>query len=267
MTLWLVEVRRALRRRIVWVLLALAVLGCVVAGVIAFSTSAGKSLAELRLDDEHPAILEEWWVDDGGILVLGALLLPLGGLIGGASVAGAEWKAGTIVTVLTWEPRRVRVHAARTAAAAVCAAVLAFALQLVLEAALLPAVLVNGTTAGVDGGWFVSVAGLMARISLVTALAAAVGVGLATLGRNTAAALAVAWGWMVIGENAIRAYKPSLGEHLLGNNAGAVLTWDTISGADFRRGPGAALATLVLYAAVVVAVAAWRFHRQDVVGA
>jgi hypothetical protein len=266
MNLFLVEVRRALHRRIVWVLLAVAVLGAVVAGVIAFADSAGKTIAELRANEEHPALMATWWSAEtrDGILVLGAVLLPLGALIGGASFAGAEWKAGTIVTVLTWEPRRLRLQAARTAAAAACAAVLAFLLLLVLEAALLPAVLAHGSTDGVDGAWVVSVLGLMARISLVTGLAAAVGVALATVGRNTAAALALAWGWMVIGENAIRAYKPGLGRYLLGDNAGAVLTWDVSGGADFRRGPGTALATLVVYAVLIAAVAAWRFERQDV---
>ncbi len=54
MNLLRVEMRRALRRRAVRVLIALALLGCTVAGLVAFLGSRGKTVTELRLDEEAP---------------------------------------------------------------------------------------------------------------------------------------------------------------------------------------------------------------------
>src|SRR4029079_9965827 len=110
----------------------------------------------------------------------------LGGFFGGASVAGAEWRAGTITTVLTWEPRRVRLHLTRTAACAILAALISLVLQSVFLAAFLPSVFAHGSTAGVDAAWVSSLVIAMLRSSLLTAMAAMLGVALATLGRNTA---------------------------------------------------------------------------------
>lgn len=90
-----VEMRRALHRRLVYVLVGLGVLGSTVAGVIAFVTSTGRSLAELRADGGHPAVMTDWWAagGEGGVLLMAAIPLLVGGLLGGASVAGAEWRA------------------------------------------------------------------------------------------------------------------------------------------------------------------------------
>ena len=124
MNLLVVEMRRALHRRVVRVLIVLALIGCATVGVIAFTTSVGKSIAELQVDgNTHPAVMRDWWVagSGDGVLAIASFMLVLGGLFGGASVAGAEWRAGTVTTLLTWEPRRVRVHLSRTAACAILA--------------------------------------------------------------------------------------------------------------------------------------------------
>ena len=68
-------------------------------------------------------MLADWWVaarSDGTVLIAAVFLL-LGGVFAGAAVAGAEWRAGTITTVLTWEPRRVRLNLTRTAACGILA--------------------------------------------------------------------------------------------------------------------------------------------------
>ena len=81
MNLLMVEMRRALRRRVVRVLILLALVGCVVAGVIAFVGSSGKSVAELRFGrDLHPAVLTDWWVpsqSDGAVLI--SAIVPAAG--------------------------------------------------------------------------------------------------------------------------------------------------------------------------------------------
>ncbi len=110
MNLFMMEIHRSLTRRAVRVLIAVAVFGCLVAGVIAMIGSNGKTLDQLRFEGEgHPAVMTDWW-DAGtndGFLAIGTFLLLMGGLFGGATVAGAEWRAGTVTTLLTWEPRRI----------------------------------------------------------------------------------------------------------------------------------------------------------------
>ena len=270
MNLLLVEMRRALHRRVVHVLLLLALLACVLAGIIAFTDSIDKTVVELQYEGQtHPAVLRDWWVSGNadGALIIPFFFLVLGGFFGGASVAGAEWRAGTVGTVLTWEPRRVRVHLSRTAACAILAAFFAFLVQAVFLASLLPAVLANGTTAGVDGSWWVALVGAMLRASALTAIAATLGVALATLGRNTAFAVVAVFMWVAVLEGVVRGLKPGLAGYLWGENIGTVMPWAQLQDASFERGPFLALVTLVTYSASITAIATWVFRRRDIASA
>ncbi len=267
MNLLVVEMRRALHRRVVRVLILMALIGCAAVGVIAFVDSAGKSLAELQVNgNHHPAVMRDWWIAGGGdgALSVSSFFLLMGGLVGGASVAGAEWRAGTVTTMLTWEPRRVRAHLSRTAACGILAAVIAFALQTVFLASLLPAALLNGSTANLDSHWWISLVAAMLRTSLLTAIGAVLGVALATLGRNTAFALAAVFGWIAILEGVIRGLKPGLARFLWGENMTLILTWAQLDNVSFRRGPLVALITIALYVSLIVAAATLVFRRRDV---
>jgi hypothetical protein len=227
----------------------------------------GSSIAELQAKGEHhPAVMRDWWIAGGGdgALPIGSFFLLLGGLIGGATVAGAEWRAGTITTLLTWEPRRVRMHLSRTAACALLAFAISFVLQIVFLASFLPATLANGSTANVDAAWWVSLVAAMARTSLLTAIGASLGVALATLGRNTAFALVATFAWITIIEGMIRGLKPGLARFLWGENMTLVLTWAQLENVSFRRGPLLALVTVTLYVSVIVAAATFVFRRRDV---
>lgn len=270
MNLLAVEMRRAMRRRVVRVLILLALLGCVFAGVIAFTGSSGKTLAELHARNHtHPAVLTDWWVStrsDGAVL-MATLFLLLGALFAGAAVAGAEWRAGTITTVLTWEPRRIRLNLARTAACGIVAFAVALALQVIFLAAFVPAVLANGTTAGADTGWWTSLALVIARTALLTSIAAMLAVALATLGRNTAFAFAAVFAWMAVIENLIRGLRPGWAQYLWGENIGTVVPWKQMKGVDFTRGPLLALGTIVLYTTVIIVAATITFQRRDIAGA
>src|SRR5207248_5209971 len=63
LNLWKVEVRRALHRRVVWVLIAVALAGIAILGVIAFATSSDLNAALTHAKgDHHPAIMADWWV-------------------------------------------------------------------------------------------------------------------------------------------------------------------------------------------------------------
>lgn len=269
MNLLLVEMRRALRRRLVWVLVVLAALGSAVAGVIAFFDSADLDLQQLRLAGEtHPAVMAHWWVagTGDGILSIAALALTLGGLVGGASVVGAEWKAGTVTTVLTWEPRRGRLHASRTAAAGALAFAIALALQVVFLAAFLPAVLVHGTTEGVDGAWLAALAAAVTRIAFLTACTAIVGTALASIGRSTAFAIVVAWIWLALAEGLVRGLKPGWSRMLMGDSITTVLTWSPLDAEHQVVGPSTALLIVVAYVAALFGAGTLSFTRRDVAG-
>lgn len=270
MTLTRIEMRRALHRRAVRVLVAIALLGCALAGVVTFVGSHGKSLAELRLDDEgSPALVSDWWIasTNEGFLSVAMFFLILGGFLGGATVAGAEWRAGTVTTLLTWEPRRYRVLAARCASSAVLAFAISFGLQILFLASFLPAVAAHGSTAG-SGGWFwFHLAVAMVRTSAITAAAAVLAVSLATLARNTAFAVIAVFVWMTLVEGLIRGLRPSAGPWLWGENVATVMTWGQLPDSDFERGPLLALATLVVYCATVMAASAVAFRHRDIAAA
>jgi hypothetical protein len=213
----------------------------------------------------HPAVLRDWWTPGGdGVLTVASFFLVLGGVIGGATVAGAEWRSGTVTTMLTWEPRRARLHLARTMGCATLACAISFGLQVVFVASLLPATLVNGSTANAEASWWISLVAAMFRTSLLAAAGAMLGVALATLGRNTAFALAFAFGWVAAVEGVIRQLQPRLARFLWGENMTLVLSWGRLDNVTFRRGPLVALVTVTLYVSVIVAAATYVFRVRDV---
>lgn len=270
MRLLRIEMRRALHRRAVRVLIAIAVFGCAMAGVIAFVGSSGKSVGELRFDDEgHPAIMTDWWIAEAneGFLIIAVFFLLMGGLIGGATVAGGEWRYGTVTTLLTWEPRRARLHAARSASAAILAFVISFGLQVLFLSSFLPAVFAHGTTEGVDGSFWTGLVVAMSRSAALTAGAALLAIALATLARNTAFAVITVFAWMVVVENLIRGLRPSLAPWLWGENLGTVMTWSQLPDVEFTRGPLVALLTLLAYGGAVVAAGTISFQRRDIAAA
>ncbi|MGZ8763957.1 MAG: hypothetical protein ACXW2Y_11600 [Acidimicrobiia bacterium] len=269
MNLLMVEMRRALHRRVVWVLILLALGGCAFAGVVGFLSSSGKTIAELHTNNAtHPAVLTDWWggADGDSAVTIATTFLLLGGFFAGAAVAGAEWRAGTITTVLTWEPRRVRLTLTRTAACGIVAFVISFALQVVFLASFLPAVFANGTSAGADADWWMALGLAIARSSLLTAVAAVLAVALATLGRNTAFALATVFAWIVVIEGVIRGVRPGWAQYLWGENLATIISWGQLDTETFSRGPLLALFTVIAYTALLIVAATITFQRRDIAG-
>lgn len=263
------EMRRALHRRLVWVLIAIAFAGIALLGVIAFFDSAGKSVAEMTGEGTHPAVMAGWWVAGGGdgILLIGAFPLFIGGLLGGASVAGAEWRAGTVTTLLTWEPRRVRVHLARAASSFILATLIAIALEALFLAAALPAVFAHGTTAGIDGDWWAGLVSAVLRIAVLTGATAVLGNALATLGRSTGFAFGLAFAWIAVAEQLIRGLKPSVLNWLLVENIATFVTWAPLDGVKGAPSVSGSTLTLAAYFAALAALATVAFTRRDVGGA
>ena len=254
------EARRDLSRWAIRFLICLALLATAVLGIGLYLASG----------PDEPVDLVDLWPKDGqdGFLLVAAFFLLLGGFFGGATVMGAEWRANTMATLLTWEPRRTRVAVVKIAVAAGLAFVIAVLLQIVFSLALLPTILHVGSTAGTDATFWWGVAGGMARIGTVTALAAALGAALTLLGRNTALTLGLLFGYIAVAEPILRGVKPRWSNWFLGENISRFMTAHPLQTTEFytRSTVGSAL-TLVAYAVVLTAIAVWTFRRRDLTGA
>ena len=247
-----IEIERCLRRRVVWALLAIAVAGIAVLGVIAFLTV------------DAPTMTEWWRGKDDSILLTGAIFLLLGGVIGGAAVAGGEWRTGSMATVLTWEPRRARLLASRLGAMAIAAFVIAVGLQGLLLLATLPAMLGHGSTAGADGAFAAGVALAMLRIAAVTAVATCLGASIASVSKNTTVAVVAVWAWVGVVESILRGAKPGWTRWLLVTNVAKAVSWTDLGEAS---GPSPLRGSVLLaaYGAILAAVAILHFRRVDAI--
>jgi len=182
----------------------------------------------------------------------------------GASSIGAEWQARSITTLLTWEPRRVRVMAAKVVAAVIVAWVFSLVTWVLLSAALLPAVFVHGTTAGTGASWLASTVAVVLRGELMIAVATSVGFAVASIGRNTAAALGVGFAYFLVIENVVGNFLAGFRRWLLLGNA-IVLISGKDSGGDVA-GRSVLVAGLYLTAVAVtlLVVATVLFQRRDI---
>lgn len=262
--LTLVEMRRALHRRLVRWMIFIAILCSAFAGIIVFLTS--RDPVKFAQDIGHPARMVNWWSPSGGddYLTVSALFLVVGAVICGASVAGAEWRAGTMTTMLTWVPSRVLLHSARTNSAAILSFVISFLLQMLYLAVAIPAVIINGTTSGTDSSWWLALLLAMLRISLITMLVAVLAVSIATIGRNTSAALIALATWALVIERLVAGFWPKFARFMISENVAAVVSWAQLTGVNFERPPIVALITLIGYLLLVVVVATISFARRDV---
>ena len=295
-----VEWRRVLARRLVRVSAALAVLAVLAAGAIAFLVSRDTDAASLAqaqaarqvevqrciagqlegvpadiTPEERAQFCEQRFIPpvpdrrfhyehlpeilvgtSGFAIILGWLL--------GASLVGAEWHAGTMATLLTWEPRRARVLIAKLVAAGTLVFALTVVLQLLLGVALLPAGLFRGTTDGLDSDWLRSLSGVGLRVAAVSVVGATLGASIATLGRNTAAALGIAFGYLAIVENAIRGLRPNWSPWLLGDNIIVVITNQTQNTPLVGRSTLGAAALVACYTLALLAAALFAFRRRDI---
>jgi ABC-type transport system involved in multi-copper enzyme maturation permease subunit len=258
-----VEVRRALSRRLVRVLVLVAVLGIVFIAIGAFVSSDPDAADAFSPGDIWSNEFEDEGNGEANFVGGVSFLFLLMALLGGASFVGAEYKAGTITTLLTWEPRRLRVIGAKLAAAALVAAVLFVVLELALAGALSPAAIVRGTGFGdAPDDFYRTLAGFLVRGALLTGGCAVLGGTIATVGKNTTAALGVVLGYIVIVEQIVRGLRPGWNAWYLAENLAIVLSGERLDEV-VRSVPGAA-AVLLFYLAMFVAVTLVVFARRDV---
>lgn len=198
------------------------------------------------------------------ILQAAGLLVVIGGLLLGASYVGAEWHAGTMTTLLTWEPRRVRVLAAKSIVAAVCVFVLMAALLALFSLALTLVASTRGITDDLGEHFLRSVAGSILRVAACSSAGALVGMGIAMLTRSTAGAVAIGFGYLAVIEGFVRALRPGWQHYLLADNIAVVMT-----GADsgIMQVPVTfthAAVTVAIWVAALMGIAAVAFRSRDV---
>ena len=159
----------------------------------------------------------------GGLLAVAIATAGLAFLLG-ATYVGAEWSTRSMVALLFWEPRRLRVMATKLlvlAAASAALGVLAQGAWLLVARYVLAAT--RGTTAVPAGTWSELIAGAGRGVLLVVLLGL-LGFGIANLLRNTAAAFGAAFVWFVVAENLLRGLLPASQPYLLTDSAAALLT-------------------------------------------
>jgi len=181
----------------------------------------------------------------------------------GASLIGAEYQSRSLTTTLTWESRRIRLFSAKAVTAIGSAALLTACALLLVGVAMVPAATLHGApTAGEPGP--ATLAGVVLRGTALGALAAAVGFGLATLGRNTAAALGAGFAYVIILENILGGAFPGWRRWLLLGNTIVFLSGRNSGGEVPGRSVAAAGLILLSVATVVTAMAVVAFRLRDV---
>ena len=196
-----------------------------------------------------------------------AFIVILVGLVAGASAVGASWQSGTITTILTWEPRRIRWFLARLATVALGVFVIALGLMVVFALGLVAGAALHGSTTTGDG-WFGAVLGTLLRIGGVAVGAALLGATVAMIGRNTAAALGAVFVYMAIFESVVRGFRPALGRFMLGDNIASLVGGTTLrietSDAVFLLTPWRGAIAVAVYVIVLSVVAGVMLRARDV---
>ncbi|GHJ46363.1 hypothetical protein Cs7R123_37050 [Catellatospora sp. TT07R-123] len=256
------------------------------------SVTEGTPEADMCAQDMEPQ--REWFTPDlpstfifkkdfSPLITVWAALLAVIAFVIGASFVGAEWSTGSMMTLLTWRPRRIQVLSTKLAVlAGWLTAISAVSLALWTGAFWLTAQL-RGSTDGMTSGTWQSL-GLTGLRGLGLVLAVGiVGFLLATLGRHTGVALGVALGVIIVGQVGLGIVLgllqvPFLEAYLLPSHLMAwmdkqyiVQNWSVDC-----TGPGPCLpetrtltwegtGSIALAAALVLAVVAfWQIKRRDI---
>lgn len=194
-----------------------------------------------------------------------------------ATAVGADFRAGTIGTILAWEPRRIRVAVVRLTALAVVAAAFTGVILGIFSGTWALGAALRGTT-GVESGFWSGLAQLVARCAAGAALLAVLTGAVAFLTRNTVGAMFAWFGYLVAVEGVLASRVDGLRVSLLLTNFGAFVSGVAVETGGRQRvtagglftvdryfampGPGALRVLVVVVAAAALAVL--MFRRRDV---
>jgi ABC-2 type transport system permease protein len=146
----------------------------------------------------------------------------------GASLGGADWTNNTMTTLLTWEPRRIRVLLTRAfVVAAVVAALMVF-LQLVFVGVFLVVAALFGTNVLAPPDLWSHTAAVGARVAVMGVSIGLVAFAVAMVGRSTVASLGTLFGYLVLFEGVIAGFRPQIQSYLLVRAAGVIVSQQPI---------------------------------------
>jgi ABC-type transport system involved in multi-copper enzyme maturation permease subunit len=244
------ELRRFRSRRLVKALTIIALVGIVTTVVILAVKSNPATGDGFTLSDAHPFL-------EGT-----ASLFAIAGWLIGTSLVGAEWQAGTMSTLLTWEPRRSRVLAAKTIAAGIGVFAMILVLELLFTGLMALVAATRGSIEGTDTSLVRSLVGFDVRVATLAALGAILGLSLAMVTRNTGATLGIAFVYLVIVEGIFRQFLPGWRAWLLGDNSTIFLLAQTDG--EIGRSMLSAALVVVLWCVAWLSVATATFLARDV---
>ncbi|MFT7597555.1 MAG: ABC-2 type transport system permease protein [Acidimicrobiales bacterium] len=155
--------------------------------------------------------------------VLGPLsaLLPIMAYVIGASSIGADSKTGMLEQLLTWEPRRLRLLAARVIAGGLGVAVIAAVLAALMVALLYGLAATAGTTNGTSGEFWTNTAMAVLRTGVASGLFAIFGIAITLLVDSSVGSIVGFLIYSFIIENVIGAFLPKVAVYTLITNADA----------------------------------------------
>lgn len=215
-------------------------------------------------------------------LALGVGVAAIGFVLGATSI-GAEWSSRNIVAWLFWEPRRLRLLAAK--ALALISAMLAVSAAVQLSWAVIGRVLLHyrgvpvSTLGARAAHYSTDLAALQVRAGVLVVATALLAFGVAHLLRNTAAAFGFGFLYFAVIENAVRIVLPRWSPYVLSEGIAA---WVQRGGVDvyrperLDRRTGQYVphvihlsnvrggVTLLIYVGVVAVLAVASFRRRDI---
>lgn len=216
-------------------------------------------------------------VEAPNILGIVAALLPIMAFVIGASYFGADAKSGMIEQILTWEPRRLRLLAARAISSLIGVGVIGATLAMYFVALLFGLAATTGTTDGTSGELWANIAFGVLRTGLAVGLFAIFGLGITMLINNSVGSIVgfIIY-WFILENFIIAIFLPRVSVYLPITNAGAFgsgndveyITGNAFSqdGPDLAVSHGYLLAGAVLAAWVVLGLVlgAVAFTQRDI---
>jgi ABC-2 type transport system permease protein len=202
-----------------------------------------------------------------------ATFLILLGVLLGASLGGADWTNNTMQTLLTWEPRRMRVFLVRAFVIAVCVFVITVFLQVVFAGVDALVASTRGITAFLPSAFWRSVFVTIGRVSLMATGLALIAYAVAMIGRSTVASLGALFGYLILFEAVIAGFRPTIQGNLLVRAAIVVITHQPIIDPErtfdsnnpvILLGVSRAWLVVGVYLVAVGALGLMIFRRRDV---
>lgn len=231
-----------------------------------------KQVVGLQFDNDLDQKRAPLFGANGMLLAFGLCAFMLSTILG-ATFVGADFKAGTIESLLVVEPRRLKVFATKAVALGVGTAAFVTASFGVFLAAVQPAAIFHGNNTAHFTDLWSQVGWMGLRVLVISVLFAELAFALTSLGKNTVAGVAIVLGWAAVSQVLAATVLKRVSHWELFSNAVAVISGGEVgisrkSGpmewTEFHHDAVAALGVVAIVVAVVMVVAAAAFVRRDV---